>query len=214
MFSEMNRNLGNISRYLCFSHRYFIQTAILKNVPKPTEVSNTKGNWYVSFPDGEAQRRFIIASDAGEEVSSLRDLYSKLEDYSFLDEPPVISDNFCVAAAYIYGLTEFSGHLVMSLDTGDYKMIEDSVIISKTEEYLFENFYNKEVMFSELTAFENRGKTSLFQFRLDGYEKNLNIHVMAELAHDANSTDSIRIIMAETKSVTDYNYPINFPDNI
>ena len=91
----MNRNLGNISRYFCFSHhRYLTSSAILKTVPEPTAVSNKKGNWYVTFPDGEAQRRFIIASDAGEEVWSLSDLYSKLEDYSFLDEPPVISDNF------------------------------------------------------------------------------------------------------------------------
>ena len=68
-----------------------------------------------------------------------------------------------MAAAYKYGLTEFSGHLVMSLDTGDYEMIEDSEIISKTEEYLFENFFNKEVMFSELTAFENRGYVNICQ---------------------------------------------------
>ena len=62
-----------------------------------------------------------------------------------------------VTAGYEFGLTDNQSYLLLNLENGKIEKIEDSLIIQKTENFIFEKFQDQDEIFSELTAFENRG---------------------------------------------------------
>ena len=87
----MNRSFGKIFA----NSRRFLGLCSNRTSNVPIEHSTTSdsiGNWYVNFNDGQAERNFLTLNQNLDE--NLGNLFKKLTNFALLDEPPLIHENY------------------------------------------------------------------------------------------------------------------------